>query len=54
MKDVAEAGLTGLEKGRREVVPGAANRVGAVASQMTPNALLVPVLGRAARRVLGH
>jgi short-subunit dehydrogenase len=52
--DVAEAGLAGLEKGRREVIPGAANLAGALASQVTPNAVLVPVLGRAARRVLGH
>jgi uncharacterized protein len=52
--DVAAAGLAGLEKGRREVVPGAVNRVGAIASQVTPNALLVPILGRASRRVLGR
>jgi uncharacterized protein len=54
VEDVAEAGLAGLEKGKREVVPGAANLAGAIASQVTPNAVLVPVLGRAARRVLGH
>jgi short-subunit dehydrogenase len=52
--DVAEAGLVGLDKGRREVVPGAFNKVGAVASQVTPNAVLVPLLGHATRRVLGH
>jgi uncharacterized protein len=51
---VAEAGLAALEKGRREVVPGAANKVGAVAAQVTPNAVLAPFLGLAARRVLGH
>jgi short-subunit dehydrogenase len=51
---VAEAGLVGLEKGRREVVPGAVNRVTALASQVTPNAVLLPILGRAAQRLLGH
>jgi uncharacterized protein len=44
--DVAEAGVTGLEKGRRVVVPGALNRAGAVGGQHAPRGLLLRVAGK--------
>jgi short-subunit dehydrogenase len=40
---VARAGIAGLASGRRVVVPGIANRLGAVAGQMTPRRLLTAV-----------
>ena len=54
VEEVAEAGLAGLERGKREVVPGAVNAVAALASQVTPNAMLVPLVGMASRRALGR
>ncbi|MEX2253207.1 MAG: SDR family oxidoreductase [Thermoleophilaceae bacterium] len=45
--DVAEAGVAGLVAGRRVVVPGAFNRVGALAGQHAPRSLLLRVIGRA-------
>jgi uncharacterized protein len=43
---VAEAGVTGLEKGRRVVVPGPLNRVGALGGQHAPRGLLLRVAGK--------
>jgi len=44
--DVAEAAVAGLEKGRLVVIPGAANRIGSIAAQLTPRTLLLPILSR--------
>ena len=43
---VAEAGVKGLEKGRRVVVPGALNRAGALGGQHAPRGLLLRVAGK--------
>jgi uncharacterized protein len=43
---VARAGVEGLAKGRVVVIPGGANRVGAVLGHLAPNRLLVPILAR--------
>jgi short-subunit dehydrogenase len=43
---VAEAGVTGLEKGRRVVVPGPLNRVGALGGQHVPRGLFLRVAGK--------
>ena len=45
--DTAEAGVVGLEKGRREVIPGAVNRLGAFGGQMTPRSVILPLMRRA-------
>jgi uncharacterized protein len=45
-EDVARAAVDGLDKGRRVVVPGAANRVTAHAAQLTPKRVLLPILAR--------
>jgi hypothetical protein len=44
--DVAEAGVAGLEQGRRVVIPGRINSVGATAGRLVPRSLLLPVLRR--------
>jgi short-subunit dehydrogenase len=44
--DVAKAAVSGMEKGRTVVIPGAPNRVLARLSHLTPRALLLPVLAR--------
>ncbi len=44
--DVAKAAVDGLDRGKRVVIPGAANRVGAAFAQATPRALLLPILAR--------
>ena len=44
--EVAKAAVDGLAKGRRVVIPGAANRVGAAFAQVTRGALLLPILAR--------
>jgi short-subunit dehydrogenase len=44
--EVAEAGVKGLEKGRRVVVPGVLNRAGAVGGQHVPRGLLLRVAGK--------
>jgi short-subunit dehydrogenase len=46
-EDVAEAGLTGLERGRAVIVPGLANRVGALGGRLAPRSILVPIAARA-------
>ena len=43
---VAEAGVKGLEKGRRVVVPGPLNRAGALGGQHAPRGLLLKVAGK--------
>jgi uncharacterized protein len=44
--EVAEAGVKGLEKGRRVVVPGVLNRAGAVGGHHVPRGLLLRVAGK--------
>jgi short-subunit dehydrogenase len=43
---VAKMAVNGLAKGRRVVVPGLANRLGAVAGHYTPRSIVLPLLGR--------
>ena len=43
---VARAGIEGLEKGDRVVVPGAVNRLGALSGHYMPRALLLPLVRR--------
>jgi hypothetical protein len=43
---VARAAVDGMARGRLVVIPGAANRVGAVFAQVLPRRLLVPILAR--------
>ncbi|HEV7723193.1 MAG TPA: SDR family oxidoreductase [Iamia sp.] len=43
---VAKAAVEGMAKGRRVVIPGAANAVGAYAGRIAPKSLLVPILAR--------
>lgn len=42
--EVARVAVEGLDKGRLVVIPGAANRVAAAISQVTPRSLLLPYL----------
>ena len=44
--DVAEAGVRGLERGRRVVVPGILNAAGALGGQHVPRSLLLRALDR--------
>lgn len=44
--DVAEAGVKGLERGSRLIVPGALNRAGAFGGQHAPRGLLLRVAGK--------
>lgn len=43
---VAKAAVDGMERGRMVVVPGVANRVSAVLSQLAPRSVVVPVIAR--------
>lgn len=43
---VAEAGVQGLESGRRVVIPGALNRLGAIGGHYTPRALFLRAAAR--------
>lgn len=43
---VARAGVDGLDKGRRVVIPGVANQIGAYTGRLVPKTLLLPVLAR--------
>ena len=45
-EQVAAAGIDGMAAGRAVVIPGAANRVGAVFAHLTPRRLLLPILAR--------
>src|SRR3954470_9764907 len=42
-EDVAKAGIRGLERGKRVVIPGAMNRVGAAGGHIAPRSLLLRV-----------
>lgn len=44
--DVARAGIKGLERGKRVVIPGAMNRAGALGGQHAPRGLLLRVASR--------
>ena len=44
--DVAAAAVEGIEKGRRVVIPGAANKVSAVSGHLTPRRVLLPILAK--------
>jgi hypothetical protein len=45
-KDVAEAGIRGLEDNRRVVLVSAFSRIGAVAGTYTPNRVLLPLMDK--------
>ena len=45
-EQVAAAGVAGLERGKRVVVPGALNRATAVTGQHTPRAVALPLIKR--------
>lgn len=45
-EDVAAAAVEGLDRGRALVIPGAANRIGAMGGRLAPRSLLVPMLAR--------
>ena len=44
--EVAKAGVDGLDKGKRVVIPGAFNQVSALSGRLTPRSVLVPLLRR--------
>jgi short-subunit dehydrogenase len=44
--EVARAAVAGLDAGRAVVIPGAANRVGAVAAHLIPNSWILPILAK--------
>jgi hypothetical protein len=44
--DVAKAGVAGLDAGHLVVIPGAANRVGAMLGHLAPKGLILPFLAR--------
>jgi short-subunit dehydrogenase len=44
--EVARAAVDGMDRGRLVVIPGAANRIGAMLSQLTPRSLILPVVAR--------
>lgn len=43
---VAAAGLEGLDRNRATVIPGAANRAGAMGARLAPRSVLVPLIAR--------
>src|SRR3954471_8750506 len=45
-ENVAKAGIRGLERGKRVVIPGTLNRVGAAGGHMAPRSLLLRVVTR--------
>ena len=49
-RSVAEAGYAGLMAGRRTIVPGLGNRVGALVLPLIPDPLLLPLVHRFQRR----
>jgi short-subunit dehydrogenase len=53
-EDVAQAGIEGIAKGKRVVVPGLGNRAIAVATQHTPHALLFRTVAPLWRRTIGE
>lgn len=44
--EVAKAAVDGLDAGRRVVIPGRANKLGAAAGYLVPRKLLLPILAR--------
>lgn len=44
--EVAKTAVNALDKGRRVVVPGVANRFGSIAGHYTPRSLMLPLLDR--------
>lgn len=44
--DVAKAAVAGMDKGRLVVIPGVANRVGAMFAQVAPRSVLLPILAK--------
>jgi short-subunit dehydrogenase len=44
--DTAAAGIEGMERGKRVVIPGAANRAGALAGRLAPHTVALPMLRR--------
>ncbi len=44
--DVARAAIEGADAGKRVVIPGAANKVGALAGHLAPRAVLLPIIAR--------
>ena len=42
--DVAKKAVAGMDKGKLVVIPGVANKMGAMFSQVTPRSLLLPIL----------
>ena len=49
--EVAREAVSGAERGKRVVVPGALNRAGAIAGQHAPRALALPLVRRIWSRV---
>jgi uncharacterized protein len=45
-REVAKAGVDGMEKGKRSVVPGPHNMVTALGGRFAPRSLLLPAMGR--------
>jgi hypothetical protein len=52
-EQVAREAVEGADKGRRVVVPGVINRVGAISGQHSPRALALPLVKRVWRRGTG-
>jgi short-subunit dehydrogenase len=46
-EDVARAGISGMEKGKRVVIPGALNRAGALGGQHAPRSVILRLAARA-------
>jgi short-subunit dehydrogenase len=44
--EVAQAAVEGLDKGTLVVIPGLANRVGAVSAHLMPRRVLLPILAK--------
>lgn len=45
-REVAKAGVDGLEKGKRSVIPGPHNVLSALGGRLAPRSVLLPALGR--------
>src|SRR5918912_774618 len=45
-EEMAKAGVRAMERGRRAVIPGATNVVGAVGGRLMPRALVLPLIDR--------
>ena len=43
---MAKIAVEGLEKGRRVVIPGLANRLGTMAGHYTPRSVAIPLLDK--------